>query len=503
MYDNTQLRDKIHKVFEECKTNINEELQQRAVEYDFLVTQVAEGTVNGVLENMPQYNLKTSGVLQAMAKAGAGVTDKDVWGEKELQREQAQEQEREAEQAAERSAAPEQQEDDTVAPVQTKAEEPDLLGGGDLWDGGGGGGATTTSSNQNQASDGLDAMFGSDPTPAPAAQQPPPQQQQQQKPASSGDFLDDLWGGGGGGTTQAAPATQTTPSGGGGGGGLDDIWGAPAAAPAQNTQQSSDPFGGLGFAMTEKGLDDSQKAAVQQQYRNLLPQEGGLMFEDSNIQIRIKSEFHGYNGRTVLYFTNKGSQPITEFSSTLTGTPSGLKIHGNAPGGTIGPQQGIQQMLNIECIDTYEKPPSTSLSYMVAGVGKFKYELPLPLVMSKFIEPLRMSSNEQFVSTWRSTAGSLPASIFYTSAAIDVDRTQQMLSSGFRYCVLRAVDNKQENMVACGQWVSRSNPPVPVLCNVESNIRASAVRLTVKSPNDNLANAVAFTIRSVMGVKEL
>eukprot|EP01006_Ploeotia_vitrea_P054414 TRINITY_DN67883_c1_g1_i17.p1 TRINITY_DN67883_c1_g1~~TRINITY_DN67883_c1_g1_i17.p1 ORF type:complete len:419 (+),score=132.59 TRINITY_DN67883_c1_g1_i17:565-1821(+) len=415
---------------------------------------------NGVLENMPQYNLKTSGVLQAMAKAGAGVTDKDVWGEKELQREQAQEQEREAEQAAERSAAPEQQEDDTVAPVQTKAEEPDLLGGGDLWDGGGGGGATTTSSNQNQASDGLDAMFGSDPTPAPAAQQPPPQQQQQQKPASSGDFLDDLWGGGGGGTTQAAPATQTTPSGGGGGGGLDDIWGAPAAAPAQNTQQSSDPFGGLGFAMTEKGLDDSQKAAVQQQYRNLLPQEGGLMFE-------------------------------------------GLKIHGNAPGGTIGPQQGIQQMLNIECIDTYEKPPSTSLSYMVAGVGKFKYELPLPLVMSKFIEPLRMSSNEQFVSTWRSTAGSLPASIFYTSAAIDVDRTQQMLSSGFRYCVLRAVDNKQENMVACGQWVSRSNPPVPVLCNVESNIRASAVRLTVKSPNDNLANAVAFTIRSVMGVKEL
>lgn len=40
-----------------------------------------------------------------------------------------------------------------------------------------------------------------------------------------------------------------------------------------------------------------------------------------------------------------------------------------------------------------------------------------------------------------------------------------------RLHILRAVDNNNDNMVGCGQWISKAQPPVPVLVNVESNRR--------------------------------
>eukprot|EP00667_Euglena_gracilis_P001518 EG_transcript_1519 len=473
MYDNQALREKIIRIFAENKTHLDPEIQQRATEYQYLASNVREDVVNTVLENMPVYDIKQSTVLTAMQKAQGNVTDKDVWKEKEAQREAQ----------SERSGRTIEDEEEEQAPVQAAAaaEEPDLLGGDDFLSAP----APTPAAPPKAApvaADPLDDMFGS-PTPSkPAAPAPAPA-----APAAALGGLDDFLGGPS--PAPAKPASAVISD-------IDDIFGAPAPAAAPS-------LGGMLAA--PKGLTDAQQADVKAKFHALLMSDKGVVFEDANLQVGVKLEFHGPNGRATVFFGNKsaGSQ-VTGLSSNCLTPGAGARVHANQVAPMVAPKQQVQQLINMECVDLFDQAPRMELAFECDN-QRYKFALDFPLVVAKFIEPYKITK-DQFFNAWRNTPctpNPPEPVVFTTNKPIDVEANATGLATGFRLHILRAVDNNNDNMVGCGQWISKAQPPVPVLVNVESNLQASAIRLTIKTPNPALAKALQHLLRAALGDKQL
>eukprot|EP00668_Euglena_longa_P034438 GGOE01044249.1.p1 GENE.GGOE01044249.1~~GGOE01044249.1.p1 ORF type:complete len:1043 (+),score=273.23 GGOE01044249.1:467-3130(+) len=479
MYDNQALRERIVRIFAENKTHLDPEIQQRATEYQYLATNVREDVVNTVLENMPVYDVKQSTVLTAMQKAQGNVTDKDVWKEKEAQREADRT-------GAGRTIEEEEEEQGSTmtmtAGAAAVAEEPDLLGGDDFLSAP----APTPAAPPKApapavaAADPLDDMFGS-PTPSkPAAPTPAP------AAASTIGGLDDFLGG-----PSPAPAKAAVIS------DIDDIFGAPTpAAPS---------LGGMMGAAAFKGLTDAQQADVKAKFRALLMTDKGVVFEDANLQVGVKLEFHGPNGRATVFFGNKSvASQVTGLASNCVSSGAGARIHANQVAPMVAPKQQVQQLINMECVDLFDQAPKMELAFECEG-QRFKFSLDFPLVVVKFIEPYKITK-DQFFNAWRNTPctpNPPEPVVFTTSKPIDVEANAAGLALGFRLHILRAVDNNNDNMVGCGQWISKSQPPVPVLVNVEANLAASAIRLTVKTPNPALAKALQPLLRMALGDKQL
>jgi len=468
MYDNPALREKVVRIFEENKKHLDAEIQQRATEYLSLASNIKEDTVNTVLENMPMYTIKQSSILANMQKAQAEVTDKNVWHEKEAMREAAAEELRAQQQVHEQM--------EMAAAAPPPEEEPDLLMGADL-------GPGPAAPAKEPEVDPLDAMFAPAPAaPAPAAAAAPA--------PDLGGGLDDLLGGP---APAAAPRQPAAPA-----SVMDDIFGAPApaaAAPAANAG-----FGGL--FTPPKALDEAQLADVKTKFRSLLMSDKGVLFEDANLQVGVKLEFHGPNGRAIVYFGNKtAGSSITGLASTCTAPGGGCRIAANSVAPMVAPKQQVQQVMNMECQDIFNQSPQMNLEFECDGT-KMKFSVDFPLVVSKFIEPYKMATKEQFFNAWRSTqcTPNPPESVvFSTAAPIDVAANIQGLTAGFRLHVLRGVDNNQDNFVGCGQWISKAQPPIPVLINVESNLSAQAIRLTVKTPSQALAKALQPLLKTALG----
>jgi len=329
-------------------------------------------------------------------------------------------------------------------------------------------------------------MFGSPSPPpkpaAPAAKAPAP------APASASLGLDDFLGG-----PAVAPAKSPASM-------IDDIFGSPApAAPVA----AGGFFGGGGVGGAPKGLTDVQQTEVKAKFRALLLTDKGVLFEDTNIQVGVKLEFHGPNGRATVFFGNKSAgSSITGLASSCTAS-DGCRIHANQVAPMVAPKQQVQQLINAECGDIFDQAPKMDLAFECEG-QKWKFSLEFPLVVAKFIEPYKITK-EQFFNAWRSIVSTPnpPESVVFTTAKpIDVEANGVGLAAGFRLHVLRAVDNNENNMVGCGQWISKAHQPIPVLVNVEANLPASAIRLTIKTPNPALAKALTPLFKQALGDKQ-
>ena len=181
----------------------------------------------------------------------------------------------------------------------------------------------------------LDDIFGDPvPAPTPAAATPTP------TPAA----VDPFFGG------AATPAPTPTPTPAPAVGGLDDIFGAPApaatAAPTPvpvSTQNAAppqavlDPFGGLPSAtpapsqtpVAGGGAPWADPAAVAKMQSENLPllmrTAQGVLYEDEKLQLGVRSEYRGPDGRLMIFFGNKTQETLN--NATVTVAPfAGLDI---------------------------------------------------------------------------------------------------------------------------------------------------------------------------------
>ena len=481
---------KIVQVFQGASTSMDVEIQQRACEYLALLR--LGPSMRPVLEPMPEYP-DTSSVLErhvqvenVVSDVAAGVRKLGMSTESALLEQPT---------APARSSS---KRDLTLsapsAPSAPKDAVADLLGG--LLGGG----------------------SGTAPSPAPAALP---------TPSGSGLDLDELFGAAPRAAQQpralaapppvpalAAPAPMpvaTRPS----ANALDELLGivpaAPAPAPAQPPRalDAVDDIFGLASSASQpppqvaapvkNGVEPTVN--IQECAKRLLVSDNGVLYEDANVQIGIKSQWQGSQGRVMFYVGNK--MATADLQNVVMNIPqmSGLRHALQPVPASIGPKRQVQLMLQVAVTGAFVGALKMDFAYSSQN-GGVSLSLDLPVRLIKFLGPMTIASPQEFIARWHQMVSAGQQQKIMDIApqyATGIEAVANAFA-GMRLAVHRGLDPNPANLVAGSRFVGETSGEVFIGVRVESdaNVRGR-YRFTCASLDVTASRAVLDTIVAALG----
>jgi AP-2 complex subunit alpha len=183
-------------------------------------------------------------------------------------------------------------------------------------------------------------------------------------------------------------------------------------------------------------------------YNRLMLQPEGLLYEDAQLQVGLRSEYRAEVGCIILYFSNKSSAPIHSFTTTIDNPNSpatSLKtdIKG-LPDTTVQPGSQTSQMIMFEAKSVFAQPPTIRVSYIAGALQAIT--LQLPVLLHKYMEGAVLSG-EDFFKRWKQIGGAPRESQkIFTGFDVSGDITRKFLL-GFKWGVLDGVDPNVRNFV--------------------------------------------------------
>lgn len=212
------------------------------------------------------------------------------------------------------------------------------------------------------------------------------------------------------------------------------------------------------------------------QYHRLCFTNDGVLYEDSQLQIGLKSEYHGNLGRIALYFGNKIAVGFSSFTLIVKSQDSAaLSVTlPKMPLTSLGAMAQVQQVVEVECKNVFTKPPVLKLSYLAGSMQEIT--LRLPVVLTKFVEPVQLKAQD-FFERWKQIGGAPREAqkIFEfklnKQGQVDINRNKKIIS-GARVQVLSDIDPNPLNVVAAGVLQTSQSGKVGCLLRNEPNSQA-------------------------------
>jgi AP-2 complex subunit alpha len=223
---------------------------------------------------------------------------------------------------------------------------------------------------------------------------------------------------------------------------------------------------------------------IDRWFEKLVGKTEGVLYEDVQIQIGIKSRYQGHIGQMAIYIGNKVSVPLTSLTTTVyTNKPDALSLSfTKIPPSTIMPLSQTQQLLHIECKKFFAEAPILTVSFLAGSHQTVSVRL--PILLTKFVEHVKLGSAE-FFERWKLIGGPPreSQSIFpinlTTNGQLDLARHRQIVS-GHRFNVLDDIDTNPSNLVGAGILHMSSDGKVGCLLRVEPNKEAKVCELAFR-----------------------
>ena len=215
---------------------------------------------------------------------------------------------------------------------------------------------------------------------------------------------------------------------------------------------------------------------VDRWFEKLTYSDEGVLYEDVQIQVGIKSRYQGHIGQLAVYMGNKISAPLTGFTTKVdVDDPESLSItFAKMPATMVGPRSQSQQILHVECKKAFTTPPIMTISFLAGSHQTIA--LRLPVVLTKFFEPVVLDASD-FFERWRLIGGPPreAQSVFpinlSNSGELNHDRHKQVIS-GQKFSILTDVDPNPNNLVGAGVLHTSVDGKVGCLLRLEPNREA-------------------------------
>lgn len=143
----------------------------------------------------------------------------------------------------------------------------------------------------------------------------------------------------------------------------------------------------------------------EQGYRRLLFAAEGVLYEDAQIQIGLRSEYRGSMGCLILYFTNRATSAIGSFTTILDNPNPATQLRIDTktlPDSTIETEAQAQQTVMFEAKAVFALPPTIRVSYLAGSLQALT--LQLPVVVHKFMDAADLTPDD-FFKRWRQIGG--------------------------------------------------------------------------------------------------
>ncbi|GBE77945.1 Adaptor protein complex AP-2 alpha subunit [Sparassis latifolia] len=256
-------------------------------------------------------------------------------------------------------------------------------------------------------------------------------------------------------------------------------------------------------ALAEKGIPRLTAGPnIERWFDKLLYTAEGVLYEDVQIQIGIKSRYHGHLGQLAVYIGNKISAPLTSFTATLhmEQTDALSVTFAKIAPSTIAPRTQTQQLLHVECKKPFTSPPVLTVSFL-AGAHQ-AIAVRLPIIMTKFVEHVKLGQVD-FFERWKLIGGppresqSIFPITLDDSGHVDLARQRQVVL-GFSFNVLDGVDPNPSNLVGAGILHMSVDGKVGCLLRLEPNREAKLCRITVRSTSEVVAAEVQRLLQKML-----
>ncbi|KAI0047833.1 Adaptor protein complex AP-2 alpha subunit [Auriscalpium vulgare] len=243
---------------------------------------------------------------------------------------------------------------------------------------------------------------------------------------------------------------------------------------------------------------------VDRWFEKLSFSNDGVLYEDIQIQVGIKSRYQGHIGQVAVYIGNKLSSPFTSFTTKLDiEDPEALSVtFAKMPPTLIAARSQSQQILHVECKKFFRAPPILTISFL-AGAHQ-TIAIRLPIVLTRFFEHVNLGPTE-FFERWKLIGGApreaqnvFPINL---TAGGDIDRDRQRtVVSGHRLNLLTDVDPNPNNLVGAAVLHTSVDGKVGCLLRLEPNRDAKLCRLTVRSTSEDVSGEVLRLLKKPLSV---
>lgn len=211
-------------------------------------------------------------------------------------------------------------------------------------------------------------------------------------------------------------------------------------------------------------------------FNRLLAKPDGVLYEDGQIQIGVRSEYRGQMACLIMYFSNKTPAVMSSFTTTidldetekdkLTWDIKGL------PDTTITQGNQGQQVIMFEAKKVFEKSPTMRISYLAGALQALT--LKLPVTAHKFMDPAELTGDD-FFKRWKQIGGAPREAqkIFGLVPGIqDREITESFIRqtvSGFRWGLVDGVDPNRKNFVGASVLHTSEGGKFGCLMRLEPN----------------------------------
>ncbi|KAL5763867.1 hypothetical protein ACOSP7_016232 [Xanthoceras sorbifolium] len=224
---------------------------------------------------------------------------------------------------------------------------------------------------------------------------------------------------------------------------------------------------------------------IAERFQALCLKDSGVLYEDPYIQIGIKAEWRGHQGRLVLFLGNKNTSPLVSVQAIIL-PPAHLKIELSLVPETIPPRAQVQCPLEVMNLRPSRDVAVLDFSYKF-GANMVNVKLRLPAVLNKFFQPITISA-EEFFPQWRSLSGP-PLKLQEVVRGVRPMPLLEManLFNSSRLMVCPGLDPNPNNLVASTTFYSESTRAMLCLARIETDpADRTQLRMTVASGDPTL-----------------
>ena len=242
----------------------------------------------------------------------------------------------------------------------------------------------------------------------------------------------------------------------------------------------------------------------EQGFNKLLVRSDGVLYEDGQLQIGVRSEYRGQMACLITYFKNKTPATMSSFTTTLdldenekTNLTWDVK---NLPDSTIVQGGQSQQVVMFEAKKIFEKCPTVRISYLAGALQALT--LKLPVAIHKFMDPAELTA-EDFFKRWKQIGGAPreAQAIFGVNDKGDRQLTESFVTKtveGFRWRVLDMVDPNPKNVVGASVLHTSQGGKFGCLMRLEPNYgqQVSHFVSLYRIVYSNLSQMIRLTVRA-------
>jgi len=214
-----------------------------------------------------------------------------------------------------------------------------------------------------------------------------------------------------------------------------------------------------------------------ERFRRLCLLNDAVLYDDEYLQVGVKAEYSGCDGRLMMYFGNKSSTTLQSFTVQYfqgnNSRSSPLRIAPSPISQQLEAGVQVAQHVGITLIEPFLESPWMRVQFLLPDASPRRIQLRLPVIVTKFMRGRDLNPSE-FFKMWRQQNFALNEVSTVVQIAANLRGSQtdaaklQMAANlvfGSALRLQRDIDENPDNFVLVGELIEPSQSSQNDSCN--------------------------------------